>query len=109
MQESALTIFFLHKILDGGVTPWPGEDGRETAECTREARKGDARAELPALLTSLSASQRGGTAMQIKFFQDFLNTKLIPDEKYVSDRCEALATIHEKFKVCIGNYNRCGC
>ena len=51
----------------------------------------------------------GGTAMQIKFFQDFLNTKLIPDEKYVSDRCEALATIHEKFKVCIGNYNRCGC
>jgi hypothetical protein len=47
--------------------------------------------------------------MQIKFFQDFLNTKLIPDEKYVSDRCEALATIHEKFKVCIGNYNRCGC
>jgi hypothetical protein len=51
----------------------------------------------------------GGHAMQIKFFQDFLNTKLIPDEKYVSDRCEALATIHEKFKVCIGNYNRCGC
>ncbi len=52
-------------------------------------------------VTSASLCVRMGTGrgLQIKFFQDFLNTKLIPDEKFLSDRCDALAQKHEKFKV----------
>ena len=60
-RNLALTILVTQnpQLGPGECSPWAGDDGRETAECTREARKGDARAEFPALLTSLSAWQRG--------------------------------------------------